>query len=96
MILSVGNQNTDAFMVSGNTLNSTSPSGIPIHALDVILWLFLLLICAGLVKTSIYLYQDVYYSEDSDKVLRGMILGIFVSTICAIILLIKLTIKFVI
>lgn len=83
-------------MVTANVLNSTSPSGIPIDALDIILWIFMLLVSVGLIKASIYLYQDVYYSEDSDKILKGMILGIYVSTICAIILLIKLTIKFII
>lgn len=93
--MSVNNQNTDAFMITVNTLNSTSPSGVPIYTLDIILWIFMLLISVGLIKASIYLYQNVYYSEDSDKFLKGMILGIYVSTICVIILLIKLTIKFV-
>ena len=96
MILSVYNQNTDAFMLKTNALNTTSPSGVPIYASDVIIWIFTALVAVGLIMFSIYLYKDVYYSEDSDKFLRGIITGIYVSTICVIILLIKLTIKFLI
>lgn len=95
MILSViDHQNTDTFLLTPNVLNSSTPSGNPIYTSDVIGWACLLLLCYTLIKVSSYLYKFVYYSEESDKFLKGIIISIFITTFAAIIFLLKLTIGF--
>lgn len=94
MILSVAGQNADTFLLTPNVLNSSSPSGNPIYTSDVIGWTCLLLLCYALIKISLYLYRFAYYSEESDKFLKGIIISIFITTFATIVFLLKLTIGF--
>lgn len=92
--MSVVSQNTDTFLLTSNVLNSSSPSGNPIYTSDVIGWTCLLALCYVLLKVSAYLYKHMYYSEDSDKFLKGIIISIFITTFASMVFLLKLTIGF--
>ena len=65
-----------------------------IYPLDAVWWIILLIVSAALIKTCSYLMKNIFWSEDSDRFLRSIILLLIIATALVVILLIRMTINF--